>query len=358
MTSVPAKAIDIDNRVGYVRPGYDADIVVWNSHPLSVGAAPRQVYIDGVATLDPATVEKSFAHVITKQGDAALKGAGVPAARAVLPAKEREEFCSTSRQPKRVFWFTGFSKAFLDSTPVLQPLLKGKQFTEHDELQLVIADGQVVCLGAGHACDGAPWTHTGATVRVNLTDGYVTRGLTAVTVMLGISEVGTEPETGDGEAQVVDLKGAKSADNIDYAKYAVTLGGGQVVAKAFSRARLGGVTRAVQAPVVEGGLIAGVSTGMRTGVNSTLLNGGLFQDDVALHVQLGDHAKVNEGTVSMALERLRALLRGGAKKSKQPEEVDVESPWVLVANGSLPLVITAMGNVSCSALNAAGTITR
>lgn len=35
VTSVPAKAIDIDDRVGYVRPGYDGDIVVWDSHPAS-----------------------------------------------------------------------------------------------------------------------------------------------------------------------------------------------------------------------------------------------------------------------------------------------------------------------------------
>lgn len=57
VTSVPAKSLEIDHRVGYLRPGYDADIVVWDSHPLSIGATPLQVYIDGRTTLDTKKVE-------------------------------------------------------------------------------------------------------------------------------------------------------------------------------------------------------------------------------------------------------------------------------------------------------------
>jgi urease alpha subunit len=49
VTSTPAKALGLDDRIGYVREGYDADLVVWDAHPLSVGAAPLQVYIDGTA---------------------------------------------------------------------------------------------------------------------------------------------------------------------------------------------------------------------------------------------------------------------------------------------------------------------
>ncbi|KAJ5517788.1 hypothetical protein N7453_000210 [Penicillium expansum] len=47
VTSVPARSIQQDHRIGYARPGYDADLVIWDDHPLQVGATPTQVFIDG-----------------------------------------------------------------------------------------------------------------------------------------------------------------------------------------------------------------------------------------------------------------------------------------------------------------------
>lgn len=39
------------SRIVFVRPGYDADLIVWNRHPLRVGAMPLEVYIDGSSTI-------------------------------------------------------------------------------------------------------------------------------------------------------------------------------------------------------------------------------------------------------------------------------------------------------------------
>ncbi|KAI0710537.1 hypothetical protein C8Q76DRAFT_858520 [Earliella scabrosa] len=54
VTSTPAKvgwvrttASDMSKRVRY-----DADIVLWDSHPLALGATPQQVWIDGVAQIN------------------------------------------------------------------------------------------------------------------------------------------------------------------------------------------------------------------------------------------------------------------------------------------------------------------
>jgi hypothetical protein len=47
LISVPAKYLGLDNRIGFIRPGYDADLVVWNRHPLRLGASPLLVTIDG-----------------------------------------------------------------------------------------------------------------------------------------------------------------------------------------------------------------------------------------------------------------------------------------------------------------------
>jgi hypothetical protein len=43
----PAKQLRIDDRVGSLTPGKDADFVVWNGHPLSVYSTPEQTWIDG-----------------------------------------------------------------------------------------------------------------------------------------------------------------------------------------------------------------------------------------------------------------------------------------------------------------------
>lgn len=346
MTSIPAKAIDIDNRVGYVRPGYDADLVVWDAHPLAIGTTPKQVYIDGVEMLDPAKVEESSARVIAKEGSSALKQLDKPFMRAVLPADDREKFCANSRTAGQDFVITGIAKAFLDDFPRLMPRAGGEFLT--DNITLVIEGGKVTCLGADTSCSSAAAAQLSqdSTVSVHLNNGHLTRGLTTVTSALGIADIGMESETGDGARDVVQSNEAKVAGNIEYAKYAVTLGGSQVEAKSFDRARLGGVTRVIQAPMTKGGLVTGVSTGMRTGLNSTLLNGGLFQEDVALHVVLGEESKVNEGSVGMAIERLRALVASGKKQLKEGGETAVDNPWVLVANGSLPLVVTAVGSVS------------
>jgi imidazolonepropionase-like amidohydrolase len=47
VTINPAKQLRIDNRVGSIEVGKDADVVIWNKHPLSTYAIVDRVYIDG-----------------------------------------------------------------------------------------------------------------------------------------------------------------------------------------------------------------------------------------------------------------------------------------------------------------------
>ncbi len=52
VTINPAKQLRIDSRVGSLEPGKDADVVIWNHHPLSSYAIAERVYIDGTVYYD------------------------------------------------------------------------------------------------------------------------------------------------------------------------------------------------------------------------------------------------------------------------------------------------------------------
>jgi imidazolonepropionase-like amidohydrolase len=52
VTLNPAKLLHIDNKVGSLKEGKDADIVLWSEHPLSVYAKPLQTYVDGICYFD------------------------------------------------------------------------------------------------------------------------------------------------------------------------------------------------------------------------------------------------------------------------------------------------------------------
>src|SRR5690606_11270459 len=52
VTLNPAKLLHIDDRVGSIREGKDADLVLWNANPLSVYAKPEKTMIEGVVYFD------------------------------------------------------------------------------------------------------------------------------------------------------------------------------------------------------------------------------------------------------------------------------------------------------------------
>ena len=47
ITINPAKICGIDNRVGSISPGKDADLCIFNGDPLNLMSSPEIVFIDG-----------------------------------------------------------------------------------------------------------------------------------------------------------------------------------------------------------------------------------------------------------------------------------------------------------------------
>jgi imidazolonepropionase-like amidohydrolase len=53
-TANPAWALGLEDRIGSIAPGMNADVVLWSAHPLSVYARAERVWIDGVVRFDRA----------------------------------------------------------------------------------------------------------------------------------------------------------------------------------------------------------------------------------------------------------------------------------------------------------------
>jgi imidazolonepropionase-like amidohydrolase len=54
LTANPAKALGLDDRIGTLEPGKNADVVIWNRDPFSVYALADEVFIDGAVQFDRA----------------------------------------------------------------------------------------------------------------------------------------------------------------------------------------------------------------------------------------------------------------------------------------------------------------
>ena len=273
VTSVPAKSIQQDHRIGFAKPGYDADIVVWDSHPLSVGATPVSVFIDGKSALPKAEDEET---------SVAVKGSEVstdqaPRMRPSVNIEERSELCNKFHDSQKRLVVTGIKKSFMEIGPQ-------SEITTVDgadqSLTMVVESGKITCLSSSEDC-----IHDSTLDSIlTLGNGYVLPGLTVVNTGMGLREFEAEDETSDG--RFTGPKELLDPVDIAYAKYGVHLEG-----KGFQRARIGGVTRSISSPLSSGSIVRGVSTGIKTTGNKTILDGGIFQEDVAIHFVIGQSAK-------------------------------------------------------------------
>lgn len=261
---MPARSLEIDHRVGYARAGYDADLVVWDSHPLSVGATALNVFIDGKDILDAKKTKESLANVAS--GDPQeLK---TPLMRPTLAADVREKVCNEIEKNGAKITITGILRSYLDP---------GSESTaKSGSLTMIVDNGKIICFDSEDQCAASADSAT-----ISLKNGHVLPGLTAVSDSLGLQEIASDSSTGDGKVG----KGSLNPNDTVYAKYGVHLDG-----RAFARARIGGVTQAVTAPLNQG-FVDGVSVGIKTNGKKTILDGGIFQDDVALHFAVGQGAK-------------------------------------------------------------------
>ncbi|MEO7214476.1 amidohydrolase family protein [Mucilaginibacter sp.] len=100
VTLNPAKMMHVDNRIGSIKAGKDADIVIWSANPLSIYAVAEKTYVDGILYWDYSqdaekqkAVKTDAARIIQKMLE--LKNAGQNTQKPGGPRRPRSYQCET-----------------------------------------------------------------------------------------------------------------------------------------------------------------------------------------------------------------------------------------------------------------------
>jgi adenine deaminase len=106
VTLNPAKMMHVDNRIGSIKPGKDADLVLWSADPLSIYAVAEKTYVDGIPYWDYAqdaakqkAMKADAGRIIQKMIEA--KSAGSGAQRAAAPRRRLYQ-CETLEEDQFV----------------------------------------------------------------------------------------------------------------------------------------------------------------------------------------------------------------------------------------------------------------
>ena len=186
VTTHSAHAMGLDHRVGYVRQGYDADVVVWDSFPLVLGATPKQTYIDGIPQIvEPHTNPKpEEAQEVFEEGkwDEQI---------AVTLATRGEPDLSPKKSAKTVI-FEGVATLYLPLSAHYNAYGLDATRNETGNGIVVVSDGKIQCVGAC-VVERSPDMEI-----IDLKGGSIAPGHISVGSYMGLMEIRQETETWDG----------------------------------------------------------------------------------------------------------------------------------------------------------------
>lgn len=294
----------LGHRIGYVRPGYDADIVVWDSFPLTLGATPKQTYIDGIPQIiSPHNFNKpSAAQDISPAGDydkeaqEAIDSRGDPDLR---PKKSSSAIV-----------FEGVQNLYLDGVTA-----------QGEPGRVVVQNGEIACVGKD--CVVAE----GEYEVVQLNGGSIAPGLITTGSKLGLIEIAQEKVTSDGIAYD-PLSGTELLDGL----LVHAVDGARFEGKDELMAYQAGVTTGVTSPMTSK-FFSGLSYSFSTSASHALAPGAIGNAAAALHLNLDNSG----ASVSSKIALLRSLLSGGDSLKASDELHDA---FKSAAAGNLRLVIS------------------
>jgi imidazolonepropionase-like amidohydrolase len=338
VTSVPAAAIGMAGRVGCIAVGCDADVVVWDRHPLDVGARPDLVTIEGVVSFEQPVAEK-------------LPNQPAPAARWNASLFD----CAGAVAPGKALVLRG-ARLFLLADDRDNATRDGQTGTV-----VVGADGVLLCADFGaNACAGS--VAAGATVLDVPATFHITPGFVVADPSIRL---------GDEILASVESTGGDGVASGDFAaRLNVTLAAGGVhgstrLSRGVFADGILAFARSPETADVLGGVAALFRTGDGFYGNELLAEpaGAVLSDAAALHVQLGNGARSDglsnsiSGQVAAITKLLSTTLNGTLGASAATRGVVIRAhhaddilaalrlakqfpalPWRLVGGGEAHLV--------------------
>ncbi|KAI0329537.1 composite domain of metallo-dependent hydrolase [Cubamyces sp. BRFM 1775] len=342
VTYAPAVALGLSHRIGVLREGADADVVLWDSHPLQLGATPRKVWIDGILQ-----VGNDSDHVRVGPGKTSPEWRDppqVPNFDAEREAAVKFEGLSPLAPQKTVAGrvaFRNVKEVFLrqsgDEAGVVVSHFGLDGTADAGVTHVTVDRGRVTCVGP--VCEGEG---RNAEVVVDLRGGTIAPGMMAFGSALGIDEIKSEASTGNGvlydpfKEDVPNIMG--DFGGLTRVDDALLFGTRNALI-----AHRAGITYAttsfVQSPLfLRGKFMGGLSATFRTGAPNVLERTALIKSVTALHISIGRAPPTSYSSqapsLSSQIATLRRLLLEGEDTRTQTGE------WFKkAAEGTIPLVI-------------------
>ncbi|KAF7731838.1 hypothetical protein EC973_007669 [Apophysomyces ossiformis] len=299
VTSVPAAALGLGHRIGSLRVGYDADIVIWDRSPLEIGASPLQVFVDGIPLLEDRPIS---AAVEKKKKSATIQS---------LSSTQLKDY-----EGARDFVLKNVGKIILDNTAI----------GNEDSNMVVVRDGKILCSGRECASSTDAAFLSGKQMpEIDVNGGYVIPGLIAAGSTLGLVEIPSEEATSDG---TVSPSSSYDANAIVEAIDGIKLG-----TRHLEEAYKGGVLTAITAPISKN-VVAGISVAFKTGAESLLADGAVVAPAVALHLQVGDSVKSTSfPTISSQIAFIRQIFsKNEHERNYYGQAVRGDIPTIVAVN--------------------------
>ncbi|PPQ64627.1 hypothetical protein CVT24_008364 [Panaeolus cyanescens] len=337
VTSTPAKAAGLSHRIGILAEGADADVVMWDSHPLRLGATPLKVWIDGILQIPLPAKDGSETHVEIGKGkdgsqwrypphtphwdkerQDAVAWDGLPP----LQGRKIDDDYVTFTNVKDVWKRTDVGN--IQKTT----LLNSSNLQDGDAGVVIVQKGKIVCMGAG--CRRAFATSH----EIDLQRGSIGPGMMTYGSPLGLEEIASEPSTSNGPP--LDAFRQNTPRILDDIGGVIRAMDGLIIAY---RSGVTLATTSMAKPIYlagpESSVIGGLSATFRTGAAHAMERGAVIQDTSALHVVVGrSHPLLKQTSVSTQISGLRRLLYGWELNDRET------GVWFRkAAEGIIPLVI-------------------
>jgi len=293
VTSTPADAMGLGDRIGRIEVGYDADIVVWDRNPMEIGAVPGIIFIDGEQALGSLDFKPLRTDLTPATGELTYSGGTA---------------CSGEATSEYVV--CGNTIHLVDD-----------QNSVLTDSCLVVENNLVTCIGQ---CTLPPDVDV-----YNLGNGSViTPGLVNIGSPVGLQEIIQEANAQDGTASF-DFVMASTVKMIDGLRF--NFYENRVMRASWA----GGVTNLISAP--QGTMLVKGLGGAYHSYGKMADQSTVLSDATALHLQIGNDAKGSVSSISGQIAQLRFLFQQA--KNEAPSNSSSYRNFISVLNNEIPCVV-------------------